>query len=282
MKQRNRPCGSTKKRFIIAALLLCTLSVFGTSPENKDSIRFEVLLNEQMLAKDSMEIRFIPSVEVTSTQLIVLSSANRLYLLGWGGVASSEVPISDSISAFAYTPDGYLLMVNRKTLCFADTAGRLKTVQELPTDNMRIATGESAMYLFDREKNREKYPLYRLAQGGAMGEIFEIPTPIDAVTEFNKTIFFSSGSALFAFDSKSKSLEAIAAIETGEPIIAIAINPKSYTIYFATPNAIYALKENGIILITDKFGGILKFFGNGLLVFDAEKKFLMRIVGLEN
>ena len=44
---------------------------------------------------------------------------------------------------------------------------------------------------------------------------------------------------------------------------------------------IYAIKDSSAALVTDKFGGILRFFNDGLIVFNPEKKFLIRIVGLE-
>ena len=88
-------------------------------------MEFEVLMNSKMLAEDSLDIRFIPSVEITSTQLVLLSSANRFYMLGWGGIVSTGQSISDSISTFAYTPDGYLLMVSRNNLCYIDSMGKL-------------------------------------------------------------------------------------------------------------------------------------------------------------
>ena len=261
--------------------LMVGLSIFGKPADKSDSLRFEVLLNQKMLAKDSIPIDFITSVEVTSSQLILLSSVNRYYLLGWGGLKTSGQTLTDSISAFAYTPDGYLLMVSRSSLCFLDSTGKLEKLQELPNETMGISSGENVMYLYDREKNKEKYPLYVLTKGGLFAGIFDMPDPISAVAEINKTILFSSQNTLFAFDPKTKKLEAMASIEKEKEIISIAINPKSNAIYFASKDAVYALKEHGITLITDKFGGTLKYFNHSLLVFDAEKKFLIRMVGFE-
>ncbi len=266
---------------ILIIFLLVSFPIFGNPADKSDSLRFEVLLNQKMLAEDSISIDFITSVEVTSSQLILLSSANRYYLLGWGGIKTSGQVLSDSISAFAYTPDGYLLMVSRNSLCFLDSTGKLDKLHDLPNGNMAISSGENVMYLYDREKNKEKYPLYVLTKGGLFTGIFDMPDPISAVAEIHKTILFSSLNTLFAFDPKTRKLEAMAAIENQKEIISIAINPKSNTIYFASKDAIYALKEHGITLITDKFGGTLKYFNHSLMVFDADKKLLIRIVGFE-
>lgn len=266
---------------VLMIFLMIGCSIFGKPSVNSDTLRFEVLLNQKMLAEDSISIDFITSVEVTSSQLILLSSVDRYYLLGWGGLKTSGQPLSDSISAFAYTPDGFLLMVSRSSICFLDSTGKLEKLQNLPNDSMGISSGENVMYLYDREKNKEKYPLYVLTKGGLFAGIFDMPDPISAVAEINKTILFSSLNTLFAFDPKTKKLEAMASLEKGDEIISIAINPKTNTIYFSSKNAIYALKEHGITLITDKFGGTIKYFNHSLMVFDAEKKFLIRMVGFE-
>lgn len=265
----------------IIVALMSSILVFGEPAGNTDTLRFEVLLNQKMLADDSIPIDFIASIEVTSSQLVLLSSANRYYMLGWGGLETSGKALSDSIHAFAYTPDGYLLMVSRNSLCFLDSTGALEKLHDLPNDSMAISAGINVMYLFDRAKNKEKYPLYVLTKGGILAGILEMPDPISAVAEINKTILFSSQNTLFAFDPKTKKLEAMASIEKGDEIVSIAINPSSNTIYFASKSAIYALKEHGITLVTDKFGGTLKYFNHSLMVFDADKKFLLRMVGFE-
>lgn len=273
-----------KRKFILFSFLLISFfarySIYGNSLVNKDSLRIEVLLNEQMLLQDSILIDFNASIEVTASQLVLLSSANRFYLLGWGGLESSGQVLSDSITSFAYSPDGYLLTVSRKSLCYLDSTGKLETLRYLPNESLGIASGENVIYFFDLKANKEKYPLYVMTKGGVLAEIFDVPDPITAVVEIDKTILFSSLNTLFAFDPKTKTLEAMATIEK-ENIISIAINPESNTIYFASKDAVYALKEHGITVITDKFGGILKYFNQSLMVFDASKKFLIRIVNFE-
>lgn len=265
---------------VVLIFLLFGFSIFGKSIDPTDSLRIEVLLNQQMLLQDSISIDFTTSVEVTSSQLILLSSSTKFYLLGWGGLESSGQALSDSITSFAYSPDGYLLMVNRKSLCYIDSIGKLQKLYDLPNESMNFASGENVMYFFDQEANKEKYPLYVLTKGGLFAGIFDMPDPITAVAEINKTILFSSLNTLFAFDPKTKKLEAMATIEK-EKIVSIAINPKSYAIYFSTTKGVYALKEHGITLITDKFWGTLKYFNHSLMVFDADKKFLIRMVGFE-
>jgi hypothetical protein len=247
-----------------------------------DSLRFEVLLSNKMLNEVHLDVKFIESLEITSGRLIMLSSANQFYLLGWGGIKPVGQKVADTISAFTYTSDGLLMIVHNKALCYIDSIWNLKKLFGLPRQDMRITAGKCVIYLFDHNKDKEKYTLYALAKGGTYSEYFVVPTPIMSVIEMNQSIIFSSGNALFTFDPKNKDLKVLAVLQKGKEIKSTAVDTLTNIIYISTENTIYGLKDSSIVVITDKFAGTLRYFNDALLVFNPEKKFLIRIVGLQD
>jgi len=44
---------------------------------------------------------------------------------------------------------------------------------------------------------------------------------------------------------------------------------------------VFTMKDSKALLVTDKFGGEIKYFNDGLLVFNPGKRILLRIVGLD-
>ena len=259
------------------------LSAQSTPPANNDPLRFEILMSSRMLNEIHLDVKFIESLEITSNNLIMLSSSNKFYLLGWGGIKPIGQKLADTVSSFAYTPDGYLMVVRNNELCYVDTTGNLAKVRNLPSRSLIIAEGKNSMYFFDRNKNKQKYPLYKLAKGGSKFDtLVLVPSPIASVAEVNKFILFSIDNALFYFNPKNKDLVALTALEKGKEIKSIAVDTINNIIYYSTAQSIYALKDSKFITVTEEIGGMLKCYMNGLLVFNPDKKSLIRITGLEN
>lgn len=138
------------------------------------------------------------------------------------------------------------------------------------------------MYIYDRNKEQKNHALYILAKGHKYIELFAIPTSITSVLERNETLLFATENKLFSINLKSKELKALAALPKDKEIESIAVDTASNSIYFSTNSMVYALKDTSKVIITDQFGGILRFFNDGLIVFNPDKKFLIRIVGIED
>jgi len=264
-----------------AVLALLSLALYGL-PAKDDSLRFEVLLTSKMFSNIPLNDKFTSSLDITASRLILLSTSNRFYVLGWGGIDPVGPKATEAISSFAYTPDGFLMIIRNKELCFMDSTGKISRLYGLPGNSMGISAGKYVMYLYDHFNPNNKYSLYVLAKESKYTRLFEVPTPIQSLIEVNDKLLFASGSSLFSFDNTKKELKAIIALKKEMEIKSLTTDASGKTIYFSTANAIYSLKDSCMLTITNEFGGVLKYYNDGLIVFNPEKKLVMRITGLED
>jgi hypothetical protein len=271
-------------RFIQSFLFLWLSSWSALSysaPVVQDSLRFEVLLNSDMLRTQNIQEPLIHSFDLTARHLILLSTKQSFYLLGWGGIEPIGKEMEGEISSFTYTPDGFLMIVHNTDLCTIDSLGNLVNLLELPGQDMGITAGDSVMYLFDRSSSKSKSLLYVLAKGGKYCQLLSSPGPITAVMEKQKQLLFSTKNMLFAFNFTTKELTTLAVLEQDKTTRSIAMNPSGTIIYLSTDNAIYVLQNAQLSMISDQYGGDLRYFNNSLLVFNPEKQYLVRIIGLD-
>jgi len=260
---------------------LWSLVSFGL-PVKNDSLRFEILLTQNMFSDIQTNEKFINSLEITSGRNILISTTNKFYLLGWGGIDPVGKNSIQNISSFAYTPDGFLVIVRNKELCSMDSVGNLSRLIGLPDPAMGISAGKYIMYIYDRSNPQNKYTMYILAKGGKYTRLFEVAAPINSAVEWNNKLLFTSGSSLFSFDIKNKEMKAVVALKKDLEIKSLTVNTAGNIVYLSTATAIYALKDSSMVTITNEFGGILRYYDDGLIVFNPEKQLLIRIVGIEN
>ncbi len=266
------------KIFALVFIALLGMPLYGMHAETEDSIHLEILMGSKMLDDIHLKVEFINSLNVTTQGHILLSSANQFYLLGWGGIMPVGQKYAGSISSFAYSPDGYLMIVHNKELCYIDSLDHLTRLYELPSEDMGISAGESAMYVYDRSKEKKEHALYILSTGHKYAKLFVIPSPITAVLEISKTLLFATENKLFSVNLMNNEVRALVALPQIEnKIISITSDTLTNTIYFSSKDAVYAYKDTAAVCISDKFGGILKYFNDGLLVFKPERKFLIRL-----
>ncbi len=268
-----------KKALVFALLAQWALTAYGSQAKS-DPVRYEVLLDGKRLNDASLKEKFIRALDITSRRLILLSTNDRFFLLGWGGLEPVGQRVADTISSFAYSPDGFLMIVRDRMISSMDPRGNLSTLFGLPNKSMGISAGKLVMYVYDRERGRKKSALYALAKGGKYAKLFEIPTPINSVIEINNTIVFATGSALFVYDIKKKEITPLFALPKDKEVVSIAADVSSGRIYFSTDSSFYALNDSGAVIISEKLGGLLRYYDEGLIVFDPEKRLLMRITGL--
>lgn len=268
---------------IIASVLFSLLAVIvHGSPAEPDSTRFEVLMSKKLLNDMRLNAEFIQSVDVTSNRLILLSTKDQFYALGWGGIVALGKKQPNRIGCYAVTPDNQLLVISSNTICGLDSLGKLSRLYKLPNEGMGISAGKKVMYVFDRNKGLQKYALYLLAKGGKYAKLFDIPTPINSVTEMEDSILFASENGLFSYNLLSKKIKPLAALNKNREIKSIAVDTSGSGICFSTDNMVYAIDDSGLGIIVDKFGGLIRFFNRGLIVFNPEKKLLIRITGIED
>lgn len=268
---------------LVIVLINCSLALYGLSLKD-DSARVEVLMNNKMLSNSKIQPNagFITSIDVTSKQLIVLSTNQQFYLLGWGLINPVCKPVAENITSFAYTSDNLLMVIRNDELCSFDPTGNLTKFMKLPRKGMGISAGKYVMYIYDRNKEQPKHSLFILAQGGKYKKILDVPAAIQSVIEMNNSILFASGNGLFSFDVKSKQLKALSALPKGKEIKSIAVDTLNNRVYFSTDSIVYAINHSNTIIVTDKIGGTLRFFHGGLIVFNPEKQLMIRLTGIEN
>ncbi len=266
-------------RIILTALLFtpCLLGADGSwAPE--DSLRFEVLLTPSMVDDVYTSGRFINAVGLTSGQLLLLSTRDQFYLLGWGGIAPLGKKVS-GVSSFAFTPDNLLMTIRNDELCVFDSLGNLSRLYNLPGTDMGISPGKYVMYVFDRNGQKSKQAAYVIAHGGKYSKLFEVPKPIYSVIELDNMILFTNGNTVFQYNPGSREIKALASLPEDKTIRSLTADPSNGRIYFSTDNMVFSIQNSEKTVITDKIGGKLLFF-DGLIVFNPENKFLVRIVGL--
>jgi hypothetical protein len=270
-------------RKIIASCFIVFLlnSVYGAHPVKDDSSHIEVLLSKQMLSDAGINADFISSFDITSSRHILLSSTNQFYLLGWGGINTIGYKMTDTISSFAFTSDSIMMLIHNKCLCYIDTTGNLIKLHSLPNSEMGISGGKDAMYIYDSNKNLEQCVLYSFNKSGQLDTLFIAPTPITAVVEIDQSLIFSTENCLFAFSLQTQELNTIAIMEKGQKIISIAIDASKHNIYFSTENSVNEITGTTWGTLSSELGGTLKYVDDGLLVFNAGKKFLVRVGGKE-
>lgn len=272
---------NSAKVLIVALIILCSMTLRGL-PFKGDSLRFEVLLSSKMVRNFQPYPYFINSIDITSNEIILLSSINQFYILGFGIIKPVCNKVRGSISSYAYTSDNLLMAIRNDEICIFDSTENLSKLIQLPREGMGISAGKHVMYIYDRSKEQAKHSLFVLAQGGKYKKLFESPAAIQSVVEMNNSILFATRHALFHFNPKNSEVKGLAALPKGKEIESITVDTISNRIYFSTDKEVYAIKDTSTILITDKLGGVLRFFNDGLIVFDPEKKLLIRLVGIEN
>lgn len=281
IKTKKYPAKTFWKIIPIVLFALFSSGVKGSAPKS-DSLRFDVLLSGKMLKDSRLNDQFINSLDITSGRLVLLSGSQQLYLLGWGGMEPLGKKVSGNIGDYAFTAEGLLMIVRNRELCGIDSLGNLFRLHKLPGEGMGISAGKNVMYVYDRSKGKIKYALYAIVKGGKYAKLFDVPSPILSAVEMKNAILFATENGLFSYNIKGRELKALAALPKGKEIRSITTDTLNNRIYFSSENALYALKGSSTVTITNEFGGILRFFNDGLLVFNPGKQLLIRIAGVDH
>jgi len=268
------------KRILLPVLLLVSGFQVNGMPA-PDSLRYEVLMSTALLKTMNLAPVFIGNIDVTPERHVMLSTENRTFILGWGGMKPLGKPASGTIRSFAFTPDGLLMVVRDNEICYFDSIGVLTSLYKLPYSDMGISAGKKVMYVYDRSTGKTNKGVYELAPGGKYKILFELTTPIKSLAEFNNTVLFATRNLLCQFDPATKDYKVLASLSKEKTILSVTADPIGNRIYFSTDREIYAVNNEAAITISRELGGILKFYADGLMVFDPGKSFLIRIVGIE-
>lgn len=267
---------------ILCSSVLLFFSSYLAVGQDNDSLRFEVLMTSQMLKTINLDAEFIKSIDITSERHVLISTKDQFYLLGWGGITPLGKSVtSGSIRSFAFSPDSLLMVVKNDEICYFDSNKELKKLYKLPGKQMAISAGKDVMYVYDQSTTASGNVVYVITPGGNYAVLLEVSLPVNDVEELDSSLIFASGNMVYKFDLKTKNYKVLSSLSKEKTIISVTSDPSCGRIYFSTNSAIYAVNDTSAITVSEGMGGILKFFDDGLVVFDPAKKFLLRIAGIE-
>lgn len=269
-------------RKLVSALVVtaCFMNLSGALG-NDDSLRYEVLLTPAMMDVVDPEAKFINSFDITSDELLLLATRDQFYLVGWGGIVPIGKKNPGDIYSFGYTSDSLLMTIRNNELCLFSHSGDLTTLYTLPGIEMGISRGKYGMYIFDRNDTKVSHAVYVLAHGGMYSKMFEVPKPIYSIVEQGNSILFTNGNTIYSYSPPTRDIKALVTLPEDKTIRSMTVDPSSGRIFFSTDNMVFSVMKSDPQLITDKMGGNLIYF-NGLIIFNSENNYLVRIVGLED
>jgi hypothetical protein len=268
---------SVRKLVSILVVTACSMNLSG-SPVNDDSLRYEVLLTPSMIDVVDPEANFINSVDITSDELLLLSTRDQFYLVGWGGIIPVGKKNLGDIYSFGYTSDNLLMTIRNNELCLFNQSGDLRTLYTLPGTEMGISRGKYGMYIFDRNGSKPRYAVYVIAHGGMYSKMFEVPKPVYSIVEQGNSILFTNGNTIYSYSPGTRNMKALVSLPEDKTIRSMTVDHSSGRIFLSTDNMVFSVMKSEPQLITDKMGGNLFYF-NGLIIFNPENKYLVRIVG---
>jgi hypothetical protein len=270
-----------KKAITYSLLILSLLLTQTTIAQQKNTLRYEIMLSNNMLEPSLKKDRFISAIDISPNKYITLSTGHKIYMLGWGGITQFGKEADSAISSYAFASDGLLMAVKNNELCYMNDKGSLVTLVKLPNANMGIAEGKDVMYLFDQNRNDKLYKLYAFAKGGKYKQLLVSPKPVTTAVEMNDSLYLAIGSGVFSFSPKNNKLNLIAGFQKDNEIKSMTVDTINNILYIATRDAIYAIQNDSLVYVTGDFGGgIIKFFSDGLIIFNPETCDIIRIVNI--
>lgn len=259
----------------LLALMLAGRSVAGAPAPNPVTV--EVLLNK-LSAKKNQVGALKPATAVTPKRTIVIEDASGMINVAWGGVR--RMPGIKGLDLFDYTSDGVFVGIQAGDLLYlSKTKGIFEKLITLPSMGMGLAMGRDKIYLFERKGDDQKNGLFVLYPGKKALKLFESPWAIDSVLEDGDRLLFSVRGSIYQFSADKKTTLLIG-LPKGRPIMSLAMNPKTRTIYASDGASVFSFNGDKAGVITRENGGVLRWLDDGLLLLDPKEPLLVRFVGL--
>jgi hypothetical protein len=254
-----------------------------TGYTQSNNLRYEILLNNEMLQDSVLSGSLTNCLDISPQHFLTLSNGNQMYLLGWGGATPLGNRSKQAISGFSYTSDGLLLTVQYNNLCYLNTEGNWEKLFNLPSPHMSIASGKEVIYVYDSEQGMGKYNAYVLAKAGRYKNLFVSPKPITGICELGDSLYIAIENGIYAYSPPKTELTLRFALDKEMAITSFTVDPMKEIFYLSTKTAIYAYKLNSLVMLTKEFpSATVKYFGNGLIIFNPLSKDILRIVNVES
>ncbi|MDR1459252.1 MAG: hypothetical protein LBI60_03460 [Bacteroidales bacterium] len=265
-----------KKITLIIGLLSTVLCASAQEQE------IEVFLNENMLKNINLNVELNNSIDYTPGNFLLLSSFNQFYALGRNSMFPVLEKTENKIDAFSIaTVDSILLIISDKILYQTDSEGKMVKLQDLPADKMGIASDKDGIYLFEQTdiKNKQEYSLFSLSREVVITKLISIQTPVSSVLKYQSILFFTSQNKIYYVVEDGDRYEELFTLsdDNNDKIISLVGDIENQALYFSTTDTVYRIKENQLDYVCTDFGGILRYDGEGLLIFNPGKSLIIRI-----
>ena len=268
-------CTMKKKITVIISLLSVFLYTFAQERE------IDVFLNENMLKSINLKIDFINSIDCTYENFLLLASSNQFYALGQNSIFPIFEKTKNKIDVFSIsTIEGNFLIISDKTLYRTNSDGKMVKIKDLPTAKMGIASDKDETYLFEQTeiKSKKEYALFSLSKNVVLTKIISTQAPVNSVLKYDSILFFTSQNKIYYLKENNYEYEEIFTLwGNNNKIISLAGDIENQALYFSTSDTVYRIKDEQLDYVCTDFGGILKYDGEGLLVFNPEKSLIVRL-----
>ncbi|MDA8155474.1 MAG: hypothetical protein M0Z52_03335 [Actinomycetota bacterium] len=262
-----------KRAFQIAVLVLSALlpGMALAAQAQTPSVKLEKLLNPDV-ARTAKLGALVNCVAVTPDGIAVVGDADRLWLVGASGARATGVR---GLSSFAFTSQGLLIGVRGRDLVYLDADGTLKTFFGLPGEEMSIVPGQGDTLLLYGPEGKDSWGLYIIHPGRRVSKLLKSPKPITGAAMAGNRVLLVAGGALYEV-LKGKLL--LVAGEPGGAFVSVAAEPAGSLVFVSDGKRIFGIQGNQVMPLAGDIGGILRWQGGGLLIFDPGRDMLLRLV----
>jgi hypothetical protein len=208
-------------------------------------------------------------------RVIVLTRGGDFFDLDAGEPLPAQAPLRVD----AFTADGPLLITVREDRLGWYEQGVIQESLRLPQAGLGIVAGpRQRLYLFGP---RGQGSAIHLLEDGQAALLVDLPQgAISALTVFGERLIFAVGGEIYTVAKGER--PALLFLAAGQPrILSLAADPWSGMLYFATADAVYAMRAGVAVSILKGLGGVLRHAGGALYVLDQKRKTLVKLQGLE-
>lgn len=262
-------------------LILIALISYNLVAQNNEGLKIEVLLNKALLSEYGNNNSFINSFVLTKNKNILLSTENQFYLVGLGEIEKLGPIQHGKINAFEFSNKGVLLAVKNNEVCFLDTSSKLNHGYNIPESNFKLSKGKYCYYLYENNITKSKNTVYCLKDKQGYLKLLEMPKAIHSLVEFGDKLLLSNENGLFEFNLSDKTIQLVTNLPKDEMIQSICADTLNKRIYFSSSKALYTIKNNIVNVVNPNNGGELKYYDDGLFVFDNKNSLLVKYIGLD-
>ena len=263
-------------RCVVVILFLALLAPILAEAESPKPISpvVQVILTPAQVAAAKLG-PLMDAVAVTPDGISVISADDQLWLVGAAGI----LPVGKirGVHSFTFTPEGLLVGVKGRDLVYLTPNGTLKVFFKLPSGNMAVVSGVGDSLLLFGPDGSKGYGLYSVRPGRHITKVLDAPKPITAAAQIGNRFLLVTGGALYGVAGHKLHLLA------GEPngiLTSVAIDAAGGRIFLSDGAHIFRFNDKAVVPVAGDMGGTLRWYGGGLLVFDAPHRSLVRLVGL--